>query len=75
MNTPDDPGLMVPRAEPVPAEAPELTRGAMVDRFFVRDTLGAGGMGVVYAAYDPELDRKIALKLLLPRVDGAGDGD
>jgi eukaryotic-like serine/threonine-protein kinase len=35
-----------------------------VGRYVVIDRLGAGGMGVVYSAYDPELDRRIAVKLV-----------
>jgi hypothetical protein len=45
-----------------------LPRGAKLGRYVIIGGLGAGGMGVVYAAYDPELDRKIALKLLRPDV-------
>ncbi|HEY3352003.1 MAG TPA: serine/threonine-protein kinase [Polyangia bacterium] len=47
------------------AEA-RLARGASVGRYIVLDPIGTGGMGVVYAAYDAELDRKVALKLLRP---------
>ena len=47
-----------------PEPADELKRGAQLGRYVVLGKLGAGGMGVVYAAYDPELDRKVAIKLL-----------
>ncbi|MEZ4454597.1 MAG: serine/threonine-protein kinase [Nannocystaceae bacterium] len=54
-------------------DAPELGRGEVIGRYVVLSRLGAGGMGVVYAGYDPELDRKIALKLLRPANLGPDD--
>jgi tetratricopeptide (TPR) repeat protein/predicted Ser/Thr protein kinase len=38
--------------------------GQTIDRFVVLGLVGRGGMGEVYAAYDPKLDRKVAIKLL-----------
>ncbi|MCR9164560.1 MAG: serine/threonine-protein kinase [bacterium] len=37
-----------------------------IGRYVVIKRIGAGGMGVVYAAYDDKLDRKVAVKLLRP---------
>jgi len=58
-------GASLATAAPGPAApAGLLPRGATVGRYVLLGLVGRGGMGDVYAAYDPELDRKIALKLL-----------
>ncbi len=56
-------------AAPAPreGEAP-----GQIGRYTVLKAIGAGGMGVVYAAYDTDLDRKIAIKLLHERVAISG---
>ncbi|MCD9189104.1 MAG: protein kinase [Pyrinomonadaceae bacterium] len=41
-----------------------LTTGKKIDRYEIRTMLGAGGMGEVYAAYDTQMERTIALKIL-----------
>ncbi|MCX4245365.1 tetratricopeptide repeat protein [Paraliomyxa miuraensis] len=70
---PTDTDVDVTRVEPgddpstpavTPSRGPSLTRGAVVGRYVILEALGAGGMGEVFSAYDPKLDRRIALKLV-----------
>lgn len=68
-DVPSDEATLFGTREPEVAP-PKITlgRGASVGRYVIIERLGAGAMGVVYKAFDPELDRVVAIKLLL------GDG-
>jgi tetratricopeptide (TPR) repeat protein len=70
---PSKPSSEPPR--PHPSNRPEetLPRGASLGRYVVVDVVGHGGMGVVYAAYDTQLDRKLAIKLLRRDVSNSDD--
>jgi predicted ATPase len=50
--------------------APRLTPGCCLGRYEIRAPLGAGGMGEVHRAYDPRLQREVAIKILHHQTQG-----
>ncbi|HEX8111392.1 MAG TPA: serine/threonine-protein kinase, partial [Kofleriaceae bacterium] len=52
-----------------PRPIAELGPGARIGRYVIERRIGAGGMGVVYAARDSELARDVALKIVRPRAE------
>jgi serine/threonine protein kinase len=43
---------------------PDLSAGAEIAGYRIEAIVGRGGMGVVYRAWDPALDRRVAIKLI-----------
>ncbi|HSR97376.1 MAG TPA: serine/threonine-protein kinase [Kofleriaceae bacterium] len=53
------------------AAASDLAPGASIGKYRLERILGSGGMGVVWAAFDPDLERAVAIKVLRSIDDGA----
>ncbi|HZT79629.1 MAG TPA: protein kinase, partial [Gemmataceae bacterium] len=52
---------------PPPPDPPDRSLPKRIGRFLIRKKLGEGGFGTVYLAYDPQLQRDVAVKV--PRAE------
>jgi serine/threonine-protein kinase len=66
--------VTLPLGEEVPLQSEALQPGAVFGRFLIIERVGGGGVGEVFAAYDPDLDRRVALKVLLQEGAATGTG-
>jgi serine/threonine-protein kinase len=62
----DTPRLSGSTPEPAGSAGPAAGLPAQVGRFCIRARVGAGAFATVYRAYDPQLDREVALKVPHP---------
>lgn len=67
----DGPTRPVVAGAPPPDPIAAPTTGTLVGRYLVLHHIGAGGLGDVYSAFDTELERKIAIKLLRGGAEGS----
>ncbi len=66
-------GASVDPSEPSPFESETWTGRVVDDRYTIERLLGEGGMGAVFLAEHKKLQKKVALKIILPQF--AGDGE
>jgi serine/threonine protein kinase len=64
----DDSSLSEPAYVTNTSVRPLLAQGSRLGPYEILDQLGEGGMGVVYRARDPRLDRQVAIKVVSPEL-------
>ena len=65
------PNLRHPVTRLPEAPASSLPNGTSLGRFVITGFVGQGGMGRVYSAHDPDLDREVALKVIAPKAEAS----
>jgi tetratricopeptide (TPR) repeat protein/predicted Ser/Thr protein kinase len=66
-----EPGVSPAPGRAAPRPTPSIGPGDCLGRYTIERLVGAGGMGRVFAAVDPELGRDVAIKLIRPERSSA----